>query len=264
MEAEMNNPKLVDLNFGEIVNYDGQPRVMFRYDAANRPRCVGYCTSCEDKGLAQVGELDLMSHGCDSADFEALLGPLPVKREIAVPVLFLLEDPGGDYSNGDKVVFQDHAKRPPNNHYFWTLSNRTWPASIAEFGSNFYGPYFAYLMAKHGLSNVYITNAVKCGVTGNLKAKKRERRGRYERVATNCQELFLQRELQLFQPQVVFCFGGQAFNYYRKLAAARGYPAGRQLMHPSYLANRWQTTGFTQVELVEQNDQLIRSALSSI
>ena len=171
LEATVKNPELVELNFMELLHYGGQPRVMFRYDRTNRPHCVGYCTGCEDRGLVRRGELDLMSHGCDSADFESLLGPLPAEHLIKAPVLFLLEDPGGDYGNGDVVPFGSHRKRPPNRHYFWTLPNPTWPARVSEFGSNFYGPYFAYLMAKHGLANVYVTNAVKCGVAGELKAE---------------------------------------------------------------------------------------------
>src|SRR5205823_11269859 len=111
--------------------------------------------------------------------------------------------------------------------------------------------------------NVYITNAVKCGVAGTLKAQGK-RRGRCDQVSANCQELFLRRELDLFTPKVVLCFGGRAYDHYRKLAGRPGYQAGQLLKHPSYLADRWQTTGFTQAELVEQNDQLIRSALDRI
>jgi hypothetical protein len=257
----MQNPKLVDLNFRQLVDYGGQPRTMFRYDAANRPSCSGYCTSCEDRGLSQRGELDLMSHGCDSADFEFLLGPLPCDQPVRTPVLFLLEDPGGEHGNGDAVTFKGFSKKPPNRHYFWTLPNHTWPTSLREFGANFYGPYFAYIMAKHSLANVYITNTVKCGVAGQLRAEKGKRGGRYDAVRSNCQEQFLSREIEAFGPQVVFCFGGRAFDNYKRLSGLI-YPPAYQLMHPSYIANRWQTSGRTQEQLLDENDKIIRSAVA--
>ena len=98
----MRNIELANLNFREIVNYSGQPSVQHRYDSPLV--CHGYCISCEQARVLERagGRLDLMSHGCDSEDFEAVLGPMPqsqdpeVTQPIEVPVLFLLSDPGGE------------------------------------------------------------------------------------------------------------------------------------------------------------------------
>nr|ANA08043.1 hypothetical protein 5G4_014 [uncultured bacterium 5G4] len=263
--GRMNNPGLVQLNFRALVDYGGQPRVMNLYDPANRPHCQGYCVNCEDKGLVYDGELDLMSHGCDTSDFETLLGKLSVSHPITVPVMFLLEDPGGDYGNGEVVMFQGHSKRPPNNHYFWTPENRTWPRGVGEFGANFYGPYFAYLMATHGLGNVYITNAVKCGTKGSLRAEGKKSQ-RYKQLAANCRERFLAQELRLFKPQLVFCFGESAHDHYRGLASIQGFPPGHLLKHPAFIHRRWQTVKppTTQQELINQNDEVVQAALARL
>src|SRR4051812_47984659 len=101
----MRNAKLVDINFREIVDYGGQPPVKNKYEPPLH--CPGYCISCEESGLLKDsgGKLDLMSHGCDSWDFKSLLGELPgdapgAGPRLHEPVMFLLENPGGDYSNG--------------------------------------------------------------------------------------------------------------------------------------------------------------------
>jgi hypothetical protein len=69
--------RLVDLNFREIVDYGGQPQVQNRYSRSLA--CRGYCISCEESGLLKKtgGRLGLMSHGCDSTDFEDILRPMP-------------------------------------------------------------------------------------------------------------------------------------------------------------------------------------------
>ena len=258
----MKDPQLVALNFRLIVDYGGQPAVQFRYRGTKRPTCVGYCTSCDDKKLVEPGVLDLMSHGCDSSDFETLLGALPAQNPITAPVLFLLEDPGGDYGNGDKVNFRGHAKRPPNNHYFWTLSNTKWPKGVTDFGSNFYGPYFGYLMATHGLGNVYITNAVKCGVRQTVRKDMPgfKRSNAYRAVARTCLRSFLLKELEIFQPRLVFCFGQAAYNHYLELTSGMPYPAGVLLLHPNYIALA-QRVHKTREDLVRENDKTIRVSL---
>ncbi len=73
----MKDRRLADLNFQELLHYGGQPPVRNRYSPPIA--CAGYCVSCEDAGLLQKTgmQLDLMSHGCDTSDFEELLGLMP-------------------------------------------------------------------------------------------------------------------------------------------------------------------------------------------
>ena len=74
----MKDSLLRDLNFRTLISYErGAPEPQYRYEEPLR--CSGFCTSCEEKGLAPTArwKLDLLSHGCDSSDYEMLIGPLP-------------------------------------------------------------------------------------------------------------------------------------------------------------------------------------------
>src|SRR4051794_38617595 len=100
MRHQMRNQNLVDLNFNHLLRYGGEPPVRNAYDVPLQ--CFGYCVNCDKKGVP----LDLMSHGCDTSDFEELLGPMPVEAGRVAserPIMFLLERPGGDYGNGEQV-----------------------------------------------------------------------------------------------------------------------------------------------------------------
>jgi|SRR5208282_2676584 len=105
-----------------------------------------------------------MSHGCDSADYEAILGPMPGNGQtppVEQPVLFLLENPGKDNDNVFKFVrFGEYKKKPPAKHYYFAPTVTFWPRKLDGLDT-LYGSYFAYLMGKHQLRNVYITNLVK-------------------------------------------------------------------------------------------------------
>ena len=238
----MRNIHLANLNFREIVNYGGQPPVQHRYDPSLD--CHGYCISCEQAGVLEQagGRLDLMSHGCDSEDFEAVLGQMPpsqdpeATRPIEESVLFLLSDPGGDYGNGVPKCFNGFKKQPPVNHYYWTPSCQDWPdwpCQIAQFGGNFYGPYFAYLMRRHQLRNVYITNRVKCKFEDSGGGGK-------ELIVGHCVNRFLLREVEIFVPQMAFCFGKDAKKTFQDIVRPtipNCLPAF--LYHPSYIEKRW-------------------------
>jgi hypothetical protein len=252
----MRNARLADLNFRELIDYGGHPVVQNSYTHDRQP---GYCVSCEENGVLgrAGGQLDLMSHGCDSDDFERILGPMP--RDTAAverPVLFLLEDPGGQKGNGAPVSFQGFRKEPPIYHYYWTPEIGFWPTRAAEFGGNFYGPYFAYLMRRHQLLEVYITNLVKCRWTGAAAGSKSP-------VVDHCTSRFLVREITLFAPQIVLFFGGAARRGAEALLA-RLAPGCRskELLHPSYISNRCQVHHRTQEDCLRINDERIREVLA--
>jgi hypothetical protein len=210
--------RLSDLNFNDLLHYGGQPEVQYRY--AQSLSCQGYCVSCEESGLLKQpdgtdGRLDLMSHGCGSEDFEHALGQ-PMPRDgsgVEQPVLFLLENPGGDLPDiGTTIEYRGSYKQPPVNHYYWTPGTKSWPSDAGDkvFNGNWYGPYFAYLMRFHQLLNVYITNVIKCRWVGVGKRTPTV-------IITNCTKRYLTREVQLFAPKLVLCFGKAAAEEFRKL-----------------------------------------------
>ena len=255
----MKNQILADINFKEIVCYDKQPVPAWRYP--KQINCDGYCIKCEELGfLEHPARLDLMSHGCDTSDFESVLGELPVyENTVKSPVMFLLENPGGDYKNGAQVFYKNFRKQPPVNHYYWMPNDiDKWPESFSDFigNWNFYGPYFAYLMRKHLIKNAYITNLTKCKiVSGSSKSSS---------LATkNCIDSIFSKELKEFSPKVVFAFGGASFRGFNRLCNTSSCRL-IELKHPSYIKKKWHLSGKTQIELLDENDKKIAAGLKGV
>jgi hypothetical protein len=245
--------RLADLNFKKLLHYGGQPLVRNRYPSPLA--CAGYCVSCEREGLLGTGEsLDLMSHGCDTSDLERVLGPMPaLARPFEQPVLFLLEMPGGDYGNGEIVEFCGFRKRPPVNVYYWTPEPGPWPTDLSHVENQyFYGPYFAYLMAKHNLRNVYITNAVKC--KSNAKSAS-------EKVVQNCIKTYLSEEIRIFRPEITFCFGHSAENMMKLIDKAEFQGKIQYLYHPTAIELS-QRYGKSRKEMVAENDAWIANVIA--
>lgn len=252
----MLNNELVKLNFLELLNYSGQPIVKNSY---NPPlKCFGYCIDCEEKGIfPKVGDsFDQMSHGCDTSDFEALLGEN--KNEgVGYPIIFLLENPGRDNGNGDVVPFNGYKKQPPINCYYWTDIDK-WPKD-ADNLPHYYCPYFAYLMNKHSLKNVYITNLIKC----NIISKKKTNYDK-NRAMMNCVQNWLKREIEIFSPKIVFCFGRNAENGFNQFKLKYGWGSkSLYLYHPSAisLAQRYHKT---LKQMIIENDEKIEEFLKKI
>jgi hypothetical protein len=208
----MKDPRLVKLNFQDLLDYDGQPTVRFEYKPPIP--CKGYCVDCEKKEiLKKTGmRLDRMSHGCDSSDYEVmLLGPIPTEgppvKQVKQPILFLLENPGGACEIDEEVTFDGFRKRPPVRHYYWIPHLDSWPRCV---GRDRYNSYFAYLMWKHQVTNVYITNLVKCKEVEDNAENPPDRKEWKRGVVQNCTGRYLARELKFYKPRIVFCFGWNA------------------------------------------------------
>ena len=242
---------LEQLNFSEILSYKRPIDYRCRGDEIHT--CTGFCHDCEDKGLASKCDSPepLMSHGCTSDDFTKIIGqPLPEVR-YDFPIMFLLENPGADYGNGQAKTFDGVTKNPPVNHFYFSSDLHQWPIDPQNDIRNPYGDYFAYLMAKFGLGNVYITNCIKCKYDKDY----------YNITADNCIKLFLEREIKLFQPRIIFCFGKQVAN---ELMWKRIEKPGRlteinfrkvRLLHPAARLG-WKT-------IVQKNDTCIEETLNN-
>jgi uracil-DNA glycosylase family 4 len=203
-----------------------------------------------------------MSHGCDSQDFTSVLGPLPIEgRAVDAPILFLLEEPGGDWESGQKIRFRACLKQPPNYHYYWSPGGHIWPTSLADLGDNFYGTYFAYLMRKHGLRNVYITNVVKCRWVAAADDARRDK----SPIVEHCTQRFLAREVTILKPRLVLCFGNDALAESQEVRrhCAPQCRVGT-LLHPSYIQYRCQTHGRTKQDCLDINDSRVCEALTDI
>lgn len=257
----MRDHRLVNLNFREVVNYGGQPPVQVQQSPSIT--CYGYCVSCEESGVLQQigGQLSLMSHGCDSEDFETVLGRMPanptVARPIAEPVLFLLDGPGGGVCNGRVMQYRGFQKQPPVKTYYWAPDCECWPATPAEvIDGGVWGAYFAYLMRHHQLRNVYITNRVKC------RWDRGELGGDHQLIVKHCVKHILTREVEIFAPQLAFCFGWAAHGTFQNLARPVVPDCSHvYLYHPSFIERYASTQGLTPKEAIAANDGWIRDFL---
>ena len=113
------------------------------------------------------------------------------------------------------------------------------------------------LMWKHQLTNVYITNLVKCRYT---RADEKPARTPFD-INKNCIDLYLRREIEIFAPKLIVCFGQRAERGFKS-----AYPETTRLpyvylMHPSYIGYRWQASGKMQDELLKENDKWLRGAI---
>lgn len=254
--------ELAQINFTRLLHYAATPKPQFSYHQP--PICDGFCVSCEEKGLLAVSDhrLYLMSHGADTSDFEVAFGcELPIDEgvhETDLPVMFVLESPGGDKGNGVPQTHHDVEKQPPTLHYYWMPPEAlSWPDRDAMLSQgNLYGPYFAYLLRRFGLKNAYFTNAVKCGL--------HDKNGRFvsyrhsvplhQALRDNCFDEFLNEEVRAFQPKAIFAFGDNAHGLLRSSATVGGRYPVHCLYHPSARNRR---------KMVEDNDSLIQAALDS-
>ncbi len=256
----MKNQKLHNLNFKELLLYPEEFSPQSRYSTPIE--CKSFCHRCEDgdknreKASASESETVLISHGCDTEDFVTCLGTPLKNQKCTEPILFLMEDPGGDYDQGyDKIKIGNIAKKPPTLHYYFSPDIDYWPENCDSL-EHFYGPYYAYLMQKHGLGNVYITNCVKC---------KWQTLPRDAKVEDTCMNTWLSREIELFSPKLVVCFGGKTVELYKRYQFSNSCNIPyAYLYHPSFLQNRWQTRFDTQQEAIDLNDQELDKKLKEM
>ena len=245
--------ELEHLNFSGVLNYK-RPVIRRPRDGSSLNTCVGFCHDCEDRGwCSKDGSSDiLMSHGCTSDDFAEIIGqPLP-KIKYSEPIMFLLQNPGGDYDLGDVCTCDNIKKKPPTKQFYFSSDLKRWPMSMADI-QNPYGDYFAYLMANFGLSNVYITNCIKCKYGADWYAK----------TADNCIARFLEKEITIFQPRKIFCFGGKEVSdelLWKRIQRPGKLPDVQfdkvVLIHPA-ARKSWE-------EVVQINDQKISEALATM
>jgi len=253
----MNNPELAKLNFKDLLHYSAVP------DGVTRSCCTGFCVSCEEKGYLtdQDLRLDQMSHGASTDDFENLICKLP-SNGIDIPIAFLFEAPGGYYNNGCKIEYRRIIKQPPVNGFYWVPKLENWPMEKAKVDPKSYGPYLAYLIGTHKLKNAYFTNMVKCSLAKKEKDQfvgyyvSRDENCRDSKIRNNCFSLFLERELQILRPKIVFYFGQKVekMGYYLGLSTMLPHTMFERLHHP---AARVSTS-----RIRDENDNTIRQALT--
>ncbi len=191
----MNNSKLSELNFKTLINY---PEIN-GYSKQKPYRCNGFCCDCEQKGLLTTGEkLERMSHGADSSDFKTIVSK---NYENNTPIMFIMRDPPPSTQPFfTSMEYNGITKEIPTKHYYWIQDYISEPVTREKImDGSVYDLYFSYIQEQFSLNNIYITNLIKC--YSNLYRSKTPN----YKIQSNCIEIYLLKEIELFKPLVIFC-----------------------------------------------------------
>jgi len=157
------------------------------------------------------------------------------KNENNTPIIFLCENPGKDYFNNSEKYFGKHISFDSLNYWFSKKSDfkrKDNSKKNLDFFSNSsndaYAYSFAHLIVKYNLSNVYITNSIKCKPSkhSNFNKVKPE-------LNNNCLNKFLKEEISLIKPQIIFCFGENAYRNYIQIENKDQNIKVVKILHPS-------------------------------
>jgi len=267
------------LNFLKLINYPaiygGQQHAQNRYDPPLQ--CDGFCVVCEramfaDGSRSEIGSnvpsdyLSKISHAADTSDLETILGPLPLPSGAKynhARVFLVFEAPNkgkaSDTSWGRLCTFHGIEKHVPVHFHYWACPKQNdWPEGWPNNEDDLlglrwsrwvpYGGYLAYLVNRYHLKNAYITNGIKCGKASgayNFTCGSTD-----ERVLSNCTKVFLNEEIRLTPPKVIFPFGERA----TQICKRAEHMVVEGLLHPK-------RPGVTPRAIIRHNDSVIEPAL---
>ena len=233
--------ELKKLNFASLLILDHPAVSNYSYseyqaNGYRHPQIVGCCTECERKGCStSVQEpgfsLKNMSHGTHSADFlAALREPVDVTGWHEEPVLFVYEAPSLDYGIYEAVEYQQRTKRPTKDWY-WIHRDQDFRRFPDDFKGRTYGDFVLSAICTFRLKNVYVTNLVKCGLNTDDGSQFRSLASFQPTCVQTCIDRYLQREIEIFEPRVIFAVGAGVYNWVTS-AVRDGIPK-YQLPHPA-------------------------------
>ncbi|MBP0990183.1 MAG: hypothetical protein J5874_03280 [Oscillospiraceae bacterium] len=165
-------------------------------------------------------KLKYVSHGSHSVDFLNAAG-VNIVEECAdwndVPVLFLLENPSLNYE-----IYQECPNgKYPTNTWYWIHRRLEKPSNVHlddYLVQGFYGRMVYALICEYCLLNAYMTNVVKCGLSGEYKDGKESYLGTswYDRTCIkSCFENVLLKEIKCltkgFDRLKIVAFGSNAY-----------------------------------------------------
>ena len=190
----------------------------------------GYCDECQGKlskpknGSYSKYELKTMMHGAHTLDFLYSQGLTDnelveiLKKWNGIPVLFLLENTGKVHDFYDQTLV-----KWPTKQWYWvhgpayTGSNAEYPCEIRK---NRYSSQFFTLINSFKLSNVYVTDLVKCGMNSIDKKYLTVDKYNYECI-TKCANKYLKEEIRAItkysKDLIVMAFGNNSFYYGKDL-----------------------------------------------
>jgi hypothetical protein len=246
--------ELAKLNFKELIDY---PEIS-GYSNHKPFKCSGFCKDCEEKHLLIDGEkLERMSHGADSSDFAAVFGkPYSSKTPNDTRVMFVMKDPPPSTQEFyESITYDGITKEIPTKSYYWIQDYVTKPVTHdAIMKGSVYDLYWWYLQERFSLSNIYITNLIKCY---SNTYNKNEFEKFNAQIQNNCIERFLLKEIELFKPSVIFCMGSYVSNHPLWKRLRKEGICVETLKHISLIESYHKD----KEQILNQNDLIIETAL---
>jgi len=229
---KLNFERLISVGVSDVTNYTYDK---YKENSYEHPRIKGYCVSCEEKGCNLSKDDDSykltnISHGAHSSDF---FRALKVHQDTSSwhhePILFVYETPSLGYKIYREVSYKRYNKRPSKDWY-WIHGDQELGSFPEGFSGGKYGEFVLSAIQTYKLSNVYMTNLVKCGLNnerGEFKGLSSFR----EETIKNCYSEFLEREISIVNPKVIFAVGSAVEAQVKEFVKDTYYV--QQLPHPA-------------------------------
>lgn len=232
--------RLRELNFNDLI-YVAVPNIttytfdQYRKNGYEHPSISGYCILCEEKGCNFAADdkayrLTNISHGAHSSDFFLALKDNPdVTTWHDEPIVFVYETPSLDYGIYKEVAHKGYNKRPSKDWY-WIHDDQNYASYPNRFRGGEYGGFVLSAILTFKLSNVYMTNLVKCGLN-NPEGKFKGLSHYNEETIKECFSKFLSKELDILKPKVIFAVGSAVEDWLSWFLKDKYYV--QQLPHPA-------------------------------
>jgi len=227
------------LNFRDLISVGVQDVDSYTFDeykenGKEHLNLNGYCIDCEEKGCNKANDdetyqLKYISHGTHSSDFLlALDETIDTSDWHKEPILFIYETPSLHYGIYEPVLYRKYNKHP-SKYWYWIPNEKSRVSYPARFCGG-YGDFILSAIITFRLSNVYMTNLVKCGLNneeGDFKGLSFYK----EETINNCYRKFLEKEIDIMKPKVIFTVGSLVESKVKKLIKDSYYI--QQLPHPA-------------------------------
>ena len=244
----MNKKELKELNFNNLLKIDHPNIEKYSFEdyAKNgyKHPIIGMCTKCEEEKVNiclsdKKCKLKNMGHGSMTDDILAATGQKSSPDWKEDSVLFVLENPGPcDNEIYTQVKYKGFEKFPSQQWHF--VNPQPYPQRCEypyHFKKKEYGELFCSILFTFKLRNMYITDVIKCGMI--------HENGKYLHINTyddkcieNCLKNYFYKEIQLVNPKIIFCLGGNSHNQITKhLDEIEDFlkhrPVVKELPHPN-------------------------------
>ena len=231
---------LRQLNFSSLISIGNTDIESYTFDdyknsGYEHKPIKGYCISCEEKGCNIAEDdnsfkLTNISHGAHSSDFFRALKIKPnTTNWHQQSILFVYETPSLDYGIYKEVDYKGHQKHPSKDWY-WIHEDQDVVSYPERFWGGEYGGFVLSAISTFKLSNVYMTNLVKCGLN-NKEGKFKGLSSYKEETISNCYSNFLEKEIELLKPKVIFAVGAAVEDWVKWFVKDSYYV--QQLPHPA-------------------------------